>query len=184
MKLIITALFSIMFFSANSQKSTEKIITINAFLSFQHYEHFKRLTLSSPDSPIEYLDGFEFAWGYIYKLCVRETELEEMLSDGTRYKYTLKQIISKAKVPDSAQFRLFLDAQRYYPHSGVIEQEMNITLKPINDSTYLYFDKVEIEVPESLKIQFQPILEGTVTTSGTFIFVDDQRIRLIHLSED
>jgi len=82
------------------------------------------------------------------------------------------------------QFRLFLDAKRYYPHSGVIEQEMNITLKPINDSTYLYFDKVEIEVPESLKIQFQPILEGTVTTSGTFIFVDDQRIRLIHLSED
>ncbi len=34
------------------------------------------------------------------------------------------------------------------------EQEMNITLKQLNDSTYLYFDEVEIEVPEIWKGSF------------------------------
>jgi zinc/manganese transport system substrate-binding protein len=47
---------------------------------------------------------------------------------------------------------------------------MNITLKLINDSTYNYFDKVEIEVPDNLKIIFNQIVEGKTSKLGLLIY--------------
>jgi len=74
MKLILSSILLFLFFNASSQKVTEKIITIEPQMSFQNYEHFKRLTLSSPDSPSEFLSGFEFEWGYNYQIKVKETK--------------------------------------------------------------------------------------------------------------
>jgi hypothetical protein len=70
-----------------SQIIKDKIITFEPYLSFHHYDHFKRLTLNSPDSSIEYLDNFDFQWGNHYKIEVTET----ILSDGTKYAYALKK---------------------------------------------------------------------------------------------
>jgi hypothetical protein len=181
MKFIITALLGIMTISANSQIIQNKTITIDPYLSLQYYEHFKRLTLSSPDSQVEYLEGFEFAWGYTYKISVRETELSNVRSDGTRYSYTLNRIISKEKVPDSTQFGLFLDANRYYHKVDSSEQEMNKTLHQINDSTFLYFEDVEIEVPYFLMEDFKSITSDNTSKVGTFIYVNEKRIRLVKL---
>jgi hypothetical protein len=60
--------------SAFCQKTKERTISIEPYLSFQNYEHFKRLTLKSPDSEIESLEGFKFDWGYNYKIRVNETK--------------------------------------------------------------------------------------------------------------
>jgi hypothetical protein len=167
--------------SSFGQTVSDRIITIDPNLSFQNYEHFKRLTLNSPDSPIEYLDGFNFEWGYTYKVSVRETKLKSTSSDGTQYEYVLNHIISKTKVPDTTQFKLFLDQSRYYHKVDSSEQSINIILKLINDSTYIYFDKVEIEVPENLKMLFNQILEGKTSRVGHFMFINEKRIRLLHL---
>ena len=68
----------------------------------QNYEHFKRLVLDSPDSEAEYIDGFDFEWGYYYTLKVKEKKVGP-LSDGTRYDYFLLKVISKEKVAEPAQ---------------------------------------------------------------------------------
>jgi hypothetical protein len=163
------------------QTVSDRTITIDPNLSFQNYEHFKRLCLNSPDSPIEHLEGFNFEWGYTYKVSVRETKLNSPLSDGSQYEYVLNHIISKKKEPETAQFKLFLDQSRYYHNVDSSEQSINIILKLINDSTYIYFDKVEIEVPENLKMLVNQILEGKTSRLGHFMFINEKRIRLVHL---
>lgn len=162
-----------------SQHSTEKTITIDPYLSFQHYEHFKRLTLSSPDAPIKHLEGFDFCWGYMYKLSVIEIELPERLSDGTKFEYTYKKTLSKTKVPDSIAFRLLIDPNRYYHELESTEENLNTTLKQLNDSTYMYFDQVKIEVPEPFRRKFETILKLKESKPARFIVVGDKRIRLV-----
>lgn len=179
MKFIIAFSLALIGFSSFSQKTTEKIITLAPYLSFQNYEHFKRLTLSSPDSRIEYLQGFDFSWGYVYKLSVIETELQEQLSDGTQFKYAYQKTLSKTKVPDSTTFRLLIDPNRYYYELDASEQHMNETLKQLNDSTFLYFDQVEIEVPEPFIRKFETILKLKESMYPLFIVVGDKRIRLV-----
>lgn len=178
MKYYLSCIISFLLFNTNSQV-INKTITINPSLSFQNYEHYNRLTLDSPDSHIEFLNDFEFEWGYVYKISVKETKLKETLSDGTQYDYSFDKIISKTKVPDSAQFRLFIDPNRYHYKLDSSEQEMNITLKKLDDNTYLYFDKVEIEVPEHLKDKFNKlILEGS-SKLGYFNYLSAKRIKLV-----
>ncbi|MFB0997872.1 MAG: DUF4377 domain-containing protein [Flavobacteriales bacterium] len=181
MKIFLIHLIAFLSISSFGQTVSDKIITIAPNLSFQNYEHFKRLTLNSPDSPIEYLDGFNFEWGYTYKVSVKETKLKYTLSDGTQYDYALNHIISKTKVPGSTQFKLFLDPSRYYHQVDSSKQLISNTLQLINDSTYNYFDKVEIEIPDNLKIIFNQIVEGKTSRLGYFIFINEKRIRLVHL---
>jgi hypothetical protein len=109
------------------------------------------LTLNSPDSPLEYLEGFNFDWGFRYKVSVKEIQLSSTLSDGKQYDYSLNHIISKTKVPDSTQFNLFIDPARYYQLPDSSKNFINNTLSLINDSTYSYFDKVEIEISYELR---------------------------------
>jgi hypothetical protein len=181
MKVFLIHVIAFISISSFGQTVSDRTITIDPYLSFQKYEHFKRLTLNSPDSPIEYLDGFNFEWGYTYKVSVRETKLKSTSSDGTQYEYVLNHIISKTKVPDTTQFKLFLDQSRYYHKVDSREQLMNVTLKPINDNTYLYFGSVEIEVPDHLKLMFNEIVAGKASRLGHFIYINEKRIRLVHL---
>lgn len=181
MKPFITCIILLHSIYGNSQTVTTKIITVDPYLSFQNYEHFKRLTLSSPDSPTEYIDNFIFEWGYQYKLSVKEKRLREDLSDGTRYEYSLNHIITKTKVSDSFEFKLYIDPNRYYNLSGVDDENLNNTLKKLSNNTYIYFDKVEIEVPESLKEKFMKIIDGEKPKVGTFTFINEKQIKLIHL---
>jgi hypothetical protein len=181
MKLFLIHVIAFISISSFGQTVSDRTITIDPNLSFQNYEHFKRLILNSPDSPIEYLDGFNFELGYTYKVSVRETKLKSPLTDGSQYEYVLNHIISKTKAPDTTQFKLFLDQSRYDHKVDSSEQSINLILKLINDSTYIYFDKVEIEVPENLKMLFNQIVEGKTSRVGHFIFINEKRIRLVHL---
>lgn len=159
-----------------------EIITIrlNPHLVFEHYEHYKRLVMSSPDGDLDHIDGFEFEWGYVYELKVKRQRLNPSLTDGTRYRYQLLKLISKSKVPDSTRFSLYLDAQRYYHHLDSSEAEMNQSFHQINDSTYRYLDQVNIEVPEALGSAWQNILKGRSPQVGRFRYCpeDENCIRL------
>jgi len=179
MKYYLICILSFLFLDSTGQVVSDKIITIEPYLSFQNYEHFKRLILNSEDSKVEFISGFDFDWGYTYKLKVKQTELSETLSDGTQYEYALIKIISKEKVPDSTQFSLYLDPNKYYYDIG--SNENNETLTQINDSTYLYFDTIEIVVPSQLKSPFDKMLSGEHSALGYFTFLDANSIRLIKL---
>ena len=127
------------------QQTKIKEIKIKPYMYTQNYEHFKRLILDSPNSEASHVDGFDFQWGYSYTLKVEETYLGE-LPDGTNYEYSLLKVISKEKVSDTLIFRMSKDPLRYY-HK--IEKGIsNFTLSQLNDSTYLYMDQVEIEIPQ------------------------------------
>jgi hypothetical protein len=168
--------------SVLAQTHTNKTIHIEPSMSFQNYEHFKRLTLNSPDSHAEYISNFEFQWGFYYELDVIETELESALSDGTQFEYSLNKIISKVKVADSTVFNLLIDPNRYYSEEDLNGgSDINLSLKEIDDSTYLYFEEVEILVPRHLKEKFNTIVAGGKSMLGTFIFIDDNRIKLVRL---
>ena len=79
------------------------------------------------------------------------------------------------------QFNLFLDGNLYYYKVDSSELASNQTLKPINDSTFLYLDEVEIEVPSNLLEEFKSIQAGNLKKLGTFIYINERRIRLIKL---
>jgi Domain of unknown function (DUF4377) len=181
MRFYLICFLSLLVMSSKGQSVSDKIITIEPYMSFQNYEHFKRLTLTSPDSHIDYLKGFNFAWGYSYQLSVSESKLDETLSDGTQYEYLFHTIISKTKVPDSTQFKLLIDPNRYYNEVDSSEKEMNLTLRQLKDGLYLYFNEVEIEIPDNLKTEFHQISLGKTAVMGQFIYVNERRIRLVHL---
>mgnify|MGYP000618858689 CR=1 FL=1 len=105
-------------------------IKIEPYMYTQNYEHFKRLVFQSPDSEAEFIDGFNFEWGYYYTLRVKELEIGQ-LSDGTRYEYSLLKVISKEKVSDTVIFRMFIDPLRYY--HKLEEGVSNYTLSQLND---------------------------------------------------
>lgn len=181
MKLSPIFLLILLLSCANVQTATKKIITIEPHLSFQNYEHFKRLTLNSPDSPVEYLNDFDFEWGYRYQLSVTETPLKATLSDGTQYEYKLNRIVSKTKMPDSSRFQLYIDANRYYSEVEESDASMNATLVKIDEGAYRYFDEVTIEVPESLRADFEAYVSGDKTGICEFMYLDPDRIQLVKM---
>lgn len=159
------------------QKVSYKTITVKPYMYTQNYEHFKRLVLDSPESEAEYIDGFDFEWGYYYTLKVEENKVGP-LSDGTRYDYSLLKVISKEKVADTVIFKMSIDPLRYY-HKLEEDDIDNYTLKQLNDSTYLYMDKVEIEIPYKLQDFFNKKIDNEFDFRGDFKFVNGRRIRLV-----
>ena len=90
-----------------------KTITLEPFMNTQNYEHFKRLVLDSPDSEAEYIDEFDFEWGYYYALKVKEKKVGP-LSDGTRYDYSLLKVVFKEKIANIVIFNMYIDPLIYY----------------------------------------------------------------------
>ena len=159
------------------QKVSFNTITVKPYMYTQNYEHFKRLVLDSPDSEAEYIDGFDFEWGYYYTLKLKEKKVGP-LSDGTRYDYSLLKVISKEKVADTVIFKMSIDPLRYY---SILDEDgiSNYTLTQLNDSTYLYMDKVEIEIPQKFLEFFRKKTDNEVGFRGNFKFVNGSRIRLV-----
>ena len=145
----------------------------------QNYEHFKRLVLDSPDSEAEYIHGFDFEWGYDYTIKVKETEIGP-LSDGTNFEYSLVKIIKKEKVADTLNFLLVIDPLARYTKIDEDGIE-NYALKQINDSLYLYMNEVEILISEILESSFEAKLKKEIGFLGSFVFVNENRIKLIKI---
>ena len=166
-------------FFVQGQTTTERIVHIDAQLEHQNYEHFMRLVLSSEDSEVEYLEGFEFDWGYAYTVSVLETQLAYPLSDGTHYTYEYKSTVSKKKMPHSCRFQLFLAPSIYYDGDATVEPSENKSFQMVNDSVFLYFGRVEIEVPKEQMATFHEAVLNGFGRMGQFAFIRGDRIRLM-----
>ena len=161
------------------QQTIIKEIKIKPYMYTQNYEHFKRLVLDSPNSEAEYVDGFDFEWGYFYTLKVKEIYLGE-LPDGTNYEYSLLKVISKEKVSDTVIFRMSIDPLKYY-HKLEEENISNYTLSQLNDSIYLYMNQVELEIPKNFLESFKKNKEDEINFRGDFKFVNGKRVRLVRV---
>ena len=115
--------------------------------------------------------------GNIITLRVKELEIGQ-LSDGTRHEFSLLKVISKEKVSDTVIFRMFIDPLRYY-HKLEEDGISNYTLSQLNDSTYLYMYKVEIEIPHNFLEYFRKKTNNKIGFRVNFKFVNGKRIRLV-----
>ncbi|WP_306639748.1 DUF4377 domain-containing protein [Sanyastnella coralliicola] len=170
-------LFSLALLSSFVGLAQERIITVAPNLSFENYEHFKRLVLDSPDSEVVFLEGFEYEWGYTYEIRVNERKLPSTLSDGTRFEYEFIEVVSKTKVIEDTRFQLFIDPDRYFEEDA--DEGMNQTLVHVNDSTYRYFDMVNILVSPKLKAKFDNAYIQGKARLGHFEYVSGDTIRFL-----
>jgi hypothetical protein len=178
MKIIIV--FVLMISSSNmfGQTFSKIKIELKPYMELQNYEHFKRLVLISDENQIDNITNFELEWGYSFILLVNREELEYRLSDGTKYRYTLDKLLAKEKVSEDYSFQMTIDPNRYYYHEEGLRENAN-TLKQLNDTTFIYFDKVQILVPSDLTSAMNEIIFSNVKRRGSFIFIGSNNLLLV-----
>lgn len=156
-----------------------KMVTIHVepYMRLSYGAFYKSLTIKSDNSAVDYIQGFNFEWGYAYKLKIEETKLKAPPEDGSDTNHKLIKVLSKTRVADTTQFSLSLQRNVYL---GPGEQESSFN--KLNDSTYRYFDKIDMIVPDYLKNDFNKIIENGIDRKGIFVFTNDRRIKLIKLN--
>ena len=176
MKIEIVLLLFLTSIIGKSQTDKIQTIKIEPYMTVSNGAFFKQLTLKSNDSDAEFIQGFDFEWGYSYELKIKIHKMKNPPQDGSDTQYILIKIISKTKVPDNYQFRMLLDNDLYL---GPGEQVGNF--KSLNDSTYTYFDKIEIEIASTLKNEFKRIITEEQKRYGVFVFISPTKVKLIEL---
>lgn len=162
--------------TGSSQNEKTRIVAVEPYMHVTHGAFFKQLTLCSKDGDIDFIQGFEYEWGYFYELKIAERKIKQPPADASDTEYILLKILSKRKVPENYQFKLLLDKDLYLGPGEPVS-----TFKPINDSTYLYFDQIAIEVDPTLRKAFGKIMfEGDVRY-GQCEFISTNKIKLIKL---
>jgi len=168
-------LVSILLLSLNAFGQTAKsTVTIEPYKNLSYGAFYKLLTIHSEDTHAEYIDGFDFEWGYIYELTIKSVKLKNPPMDAGDTEYSLIKEISKTKVPDDYQFNLRLENEVY------LGGESASALNKVSDREYIYLKEITIIIPESLEESFQEVLGGK-SMVGTFKFKDQSSIELMQL---
>ncbi|GAB5416602.1 MAG: hypothetical protein Crog4KO_34260 [Crocinitomicaceae bacterium] len=174
MRLLLVSLFVLISVQLSAQ-TTIKTVTIDPYKSLSYGAFFKSLTLHSEDTHAEYIDGFEFEWGYTYELKLKSTKLTSPPEDGSDTDYALIKEISKTKAPDDYRFELRLENEVY------LGGDSAEALTEIDDSSYMYLREIKIVVPEELQEEFQQVIEQGKSKVGVFGFNDDGSIQLYEI---
>lgn len=159
------------------QKKELITVVVEPYKSVQFYEHFKRMVLITEPVGIEHIENFEFEWGYRYTLKVESEELDSWLSDGTTHDYKLKEIISKERMDSTYEFTLLLDYHRYYYDEG--DTSMDYTLKRESDSSFVYFEEVQMEIPIKWMDTFKALKTAENGRRAGFVFLKPDHLRLV-----
>jgi len=153
-----------------------KMITVEPYMAVTNGAFGKELKLNASDRGAEFIQGFKFEWGFSYKLKVKVHKLKNPPEDGSDTDYILIKTISKTKVPDNYEFRMLLDMKRY---PDIVDTLTNF--KTINDSTYNYFEKIDIEIASPIKTEFKKAMADTQERYGNFVFISPTKIKLVKL---
>lgn len=164
--------------SIAKDKISNIIVTVEPYMALSYGAFFKSLSLKTSEPGIDYIKGFNFEWGYEYKLKVEARKLENPPMDMGDTEYKLIKIISKQKVAPNYQFKLRLENELYL---GPGEENTSCYQK-MNDSTYLYLEKINIIIPKGLLIDFQNIIDKNLSKIGVFEFISNDKIRLLKIN--
>ncbi len=168
-KLVLSLLFtSLLSFIQAQDVSREIEATILPYKKVTNGAFYQVITLSSPDCYVEYLEGFDYEWGYEYRVKLKEITLANPPEDGSSIEYKLLEIISKIAVSEEYTFPLLLSRDLYLGHGP--DQVSNF--KYINDSTYLYMNEINIQYGEKNKKLFDQIVSNNKVVRRQFEFID------------
>jgi hypothetical protein len=174
-KIYLICLFLVTNFISQAQDKIEKIIVeLKPYNTICYGAFFKSTCLQTIDNQyIDRIENFEFDWGYDYKLQLKKTTLEKPMQDVSNLQYELIKVKSKKKTDFNQTFDLFIHKNSRL--DGLNESP----LKSINDTTYLYFDKLNIVVPKDKKQNFEEKLAEKLIVKHKFKFLDINKIILV-----
>ena len=177
--MIYSYFFSVLLLLIGNQPNEDisKLITVKLepYKTVSNGAFFQVITLKSNDCHVEYLDGFDFEWGYVYEVKLKETHLKNPPMDGSSIKYELIKVLSKTKAPKNYSFELLISRDLYLGHG---EDQVN-NLKFVNDSTYRYMDEIDIVYAPAQEVFFDQVFSNNQSKKGTFTFIDSKHIRLM-----
>jgi|LakMenE18May11ns_1017448.scaffolds.fasta_scaffold9712113_1 hypothetical protein len=162
--------------SAHTQAQTRTItVQVEPYKALSYGAFYKSLVIKTDAPGAEHITGFQFTWGHRYTLKVRSHKLAHPPEDGSDTEYTLIAVVKDEPAPADLEFEMALQNNVY------LGGEQASSFEVINDSTFRYFEEIDVEVPAALRPEFDQVLAGT-DRRGRFVFVDERRIRLVGFS--
>lgn len=155
-----------------AQESKIDTVLVEPYLQLTYGAFFKSLTLKSNDERIEEIQGFDFEWGYQYQLIVESKMVNPALRDISKFQFRLIELLEKKPVDHRFRFQLVLDSNKS------LTGEKQSAFEKLNDSTYLYFDQIEIIVSQALSERFYQVFQNQQSKTGTFQFSETGKISL------
>lgn len=132
-------------------QATERAeVEVAPHLQLQYGAFFKQLNIVCSDARVDVISGFDFEWGYKYRLKVEVTTLEQPPADAGIYRTRLLKVVEQQPVSADYIFALWIERDVLL---GPGEQEPALT--QLTDSTYRYLDAVDIHVPAELRTTFE-----------------------------
>ena len=173
---IIPLLFVLLGAAAQAQTRTITV-QVEPYKALSYGAFFKSLVIKTDVPGPEHITGFQFIWGHRYTLKVRAHKLAAPPQDGSDTEYTLITVLKDEPAAADLEFELALQKDLYLGPG-----EQTSTFEAINDSTFRYFEEIDLEVPADLRPEFDKVLAGT-DRRGRFVLVDERRIRLVGFSQ-
>lgn len=156
-----------LFTCQSNAQTTIETVTVQPYKELSYGAFFKSLTIRSDGTHAEYIDGFEYEWGYTYELKIKATKLSNPPMDGGDTEYELLEVISKTKAIDDFRFNLRLESEVY------LAGDSASSFEKIGDRTFLYLKEIKITVTAALLKQFQEVIENGKSAVGVFGFTKD-----------
>ena len=180
MKTVLLLLFLGLFtvsFAQEKNKVDEIKVTIEPYKSATNGAFDTFLALKCSDRGVEYIDGFDFEWGYIYELELKRTKLAQPMEDAGDTDYHLIKIISKKAVADSTTFKTHL--------VGWVQLAPNIkddsgAFTFNNDGTCSYLGEMTFNYTNEFEGRLRALNKTEGYKKGTFMFLEGD-IHLISL---
>jgi len=145
---------------AKDIKTIVKIV-IPHYKQVSYGAFYKSLTLAGKG--VEFIEGFDYEWGYNYRLTVEKTELSQPMADASSVEYRLIKVDSKVRVSDTTSFMLLLEPDVYMGPG-----ENKPALARASDSTFLYFDEVTIDCGGRCNEIEEQVLQQNKQVRGVF----------------
>lgn len=180
MKTVLLILFAGLFtlsFGQEKDKVDEINVTIEPYKSATNGAFYTFLALKCSDRSVEYIDGFDFEWGYIYELKLKRTKLAQPMEDAGDTDYDLIKIISKKAVADSTTFETLLVG--WVQLAPNIEDDQG-AFAFNNDGTCTYLDQMTFIYTNEFEVKLRALNKAEGYKKGVFMFLNGE-IHLVSL---
>ena len=177
MKTVLLILFVGLFtisFAQKKDRVDQITVTIEPYKRATNGAFYTFLALKCSDRGVEYIDGFDFEWGYFYELELKRTKLAQPMEDAGDTDYHLIKIISKKAVADSTTFKTHLN--------GWVQLAPNIkddtgAFTFNNDGTCTYLGEMTFNYANKFEEKLRALNKAKGYKKGTFMFLKGE----IHL---
>ena len=178
MKTVLLILFGgLSTLSFGQDKVDEISVTIEPYKTATNGAFYTFLALKCSDRSVEYIDGFDFEWGYNYELELKRIKRAQPMEDAGDTDYDLKKIISKKAVADSITFKTLLVG--WVQLAPNIEDDQG-AFAFNNDGTCTYLGEMTFKYTNEFEMKLRALNKSEGYKKGVFMFLNGE-IHLISL---